>query len=63
MNEQAFLFLEGVCVGIVTGAGLCLWVMWKDKISMMREIERLEREVDDAMERLSVILERSERLP
>ena len=67
MSEQVFLFLEGMCLGIVTGSGLCLWVMWKDKIAMTREydrqIEDMERQVEDAMAEVKKIIERGKKCP
>lgn len=62
MSSNLFFFLEGLCLGTVTGAGLCLWVMWKDKIAMMKahekQIEDIEKEVDQAMQKVGEVLRR-----
>ena len=62
MSSNLFFFLEGLACGIVIGAGLCLWVMWKDKIAMQkdfnRKIDGMQKEIDDAMERVSKVIRR-----
>ena len=62
MSSNLFFFLEGVACGIVIGAGLCLWVMWKDKIAMMKAHEKqiadIENEVDQAMQKVGEVVRR-----
>ena len=61
MSSTLFLFLEGICLGIVIGAGLVLFVMTMEQIEMRKRFKQTYKFLESEVKELKKEVEQFEK--